>query len=95
MVKRKVSGLKGYGKEDYNKEEVVKIYFCPKCKSHNVRYIFGVKNLLGLIPKQKCFDCGFESNGFPLLVTTKGKIQEAKEKLKKKAKKLNKSRKKK
>ncbi|MFA4960359.1 MAG: hypothetical protein WC548_01725 [Candidatus Pacearchaeota archaeon] len=59
----------------------IRIYFCPKCKSYNVRYVFGLKNIFGIIPKMKCFDCGFENMGFPMLVTNKRKIEEAKKKL--------------
>ncbi|MFA5061047.1 MAG: hypothetical protein WC494_01900 [Candidatus Pacearchaeota archaeon] len=90
MTNKNIPNFKCCGEEECDCNDVVKVFFCPKCKSHNVRYIFGIWNLLGIIPRQKCFDCGFESNGFPILITTKGKIKEAEKSLKKKSKKLNK-----
>lgn len=77
------------GKCDCEKD--IRIYFCPNCKSHNVRYVFELGNLFGIIPKMKCFDCDFSAPTFPVLVTNKRKIEEAKKKLIKR----NKTRKKK
>ena len=52
-------------------EKSIKVSFCPKCKSRDVKYVFGVKNLFGVIPKMRCGKCGLEMNSFPLLVTNK------------------------
>ena len=49
----------------------VKAYFCPKCKSVEVRYVFGLGNLFGVVPRMKCSKCGFEAVGFPIVVTNK------------------------
>ena len=49
----------------------IKVSFCPKCKSRDVKYVFGVWNLFGAIPKMKCGKCGLEAATFPLLVTNK------------------------
>lgn len=67
-------------------DKKISVRFCPKCKGFKVKYVQGLSNLLGLIPKQKCLDCGFEAPAFPVLVTTEGRIKEAVEKLKKKSK---------
>ena len=52
-------------------KEEIKVRFCPKCKSTDVKYVFGLWNLFGAIPKMKCGKCGLEMPSFPLLVTTK------------------------
>jgi hypothetical protein len=62
----------------------IKVYFCPKCRSTNVRYVFGLGNVFGIIPKQRCLDCGFEMTSFPILVTSKRKLAGTKKKSKKK-----------
>lgn len=85
-MKKKLPTFHCCGEEECDCNRVVKVYFCPKCKSYNVRYVFRISNLLGVIPRQECLDCGFKSSGFPMLVTTKGKIKEAKDKLKNKKK---------
>jgi hypothetical protein len=52
-------------------EKPIKVSFCPKCKSRDVKYVFGLWNLFGAIPKMKCGKCGTEMPSFPLLVTNK------------------------
>jgi Zn ribbon nucleic-acid-binding protein len=69
-----------------SKEKELRISFCPKCKSRDVRYVFELGNLFGIIPKMKCFECGFESVSFPVLVTTESKLKKAVSKMKKKVK---------
>ena len=50
----------------------IKVYFCPKCKSFDVKYIFGLGNIFGIIPKQRCNNCKLEIHGnFPVLVVDK------------------------
>ena len=49
----------------------VKISFCPKCKSTNVKYVFEVRNLFGVMPKMRCGKCGCEMPSFPILVSDK------------------------
>jgi ribosomal protein L37AE/L43A len=51
-------------------DKKIQVYFCPKCESTNVKYIFGMGNIFGIIPRQKCQKCGLELNGFPILVTS-------------------------
>jgi hypothetical protein len=66
-------------------DKQIKVSFCPECKSRDVKYVFGVKNLFGVIPKMKCGKCGLEMPSFPLLVTSK-KLLAASDKGKKKKK---------
>ena len=68
------------------KNKKIEVYFCPKCESLDVMYIFGLGNIFGMVPRQKCKGCGLESSVFPMLVTDKKEIQkvEAKNKSMKK-----------
>tara|TARA_Y100000310_G_scaffold145018_1_gene144383 strand:- start:7843 stop:8061 length:219 start_codon:yes stop_codon:yes gene_type:complete len=66
------------------KTKQVKIYFCPKCKSMNVGFIFGMKNLIGIIPKMQCKKCGFRGGIFPLMVMDKTKLEKLNKKVGKK-----------
>ena len=65
-------------------EKDIRISFCPKCKSRDVKYVFGFGNLFGVMPKMRCGDCGFSSVTFPVLVTTEKKLRDSVEKIKKK-----------
>ena len=49
----------------------VRAYFCPKCKSVEVKYVFGLGNLFGVVPRMRCDKCGFSAVGFPIVVTNK------------------------
>jgi hypothetical protein len=92
MSKQKCE-LCGEGKCTCEKE--IRVFFCPKCKSMNVRYVFGVGNIFGIIPRMKCFDCNYTAPGFPLLVTSRRKLEESRNNLKtKKTKKQKKVRRK-
>lgn len=76
------------GSEGVSPEGQMKLYFCPKCKSHDVGYIFQLKNIFGLMPKMKCKKCGFEAVSFPVLITSekmlKRNLNKTKSKLNKK-----------
>ena len=76
---------------DKSDTKKIKVSFCPKCRSNNVKYVFGFGNLFGVMPKMKCMDCGYSDNGFPILVTNKEEINNAKKKLKRRNVKKNKS----
>jgi len=65
-----------------DKERQIKVSFCPKCKSRDIKYVFGFGNLFGIIPKMRCGKCGNEMPSFPLLVTSK-KLLAASEKSRK------------
>ena len=53
--------------------EEVKVSFCPKCKSYDVKYVFGLGNLFGVVPRQRCGGCG-RVGVFPILVVDKKKL---------------------
>jgi len=55
------------------KEEIT-VKFCPKCKSTDVKYVFGAWNLFGVIPKVKCGKCGTEMPSFPVLTVSKKEL---------------------
>ena len=57
---------------------MVRVWFCPKCRSTDVRYVFGFWNLFGGIPKMKCFKCGYTNSVFPILEVDKKKLGKAK-----------------
>lgn len=67
-----------------DKTDLVRVYFCPKCKSQNVGYTFGLKNLLGIIPRMQCQKCGFHSSVFPQWVVEEKKLNSANKKMKNK-----------
>jgi|APSaa5957512535_1039671.scaffolds.fasta_scaffold20194_2 hypothetical protein len=75
-------------------EKEIRVSFCPECKSRDIKYVFGLGNLFGIMPKMKCGDCGFSSVSFPVLVTNEKllkasvdgmKEREARKRAKKKA----------
>lgn len=65
-------------------EKEIRVSFCPKCKSRDVKYVFGFGNLFGVMPKMRCWGCGFASATFPVLVTNEKKLNAALRKVKKK-----------
>ena len=70
-------------KED-KKDKKVKVYFCPKCKSREVGYIFALRSIFGLMPRMRCRKCGFESSVFPILVTSEKHLNKLDKKNKRK-----------
>lgn len=69
-------------------EKEIKVSFCPKCKSSDVKYVFELGNLFGVVPKMRCGKCKFEMQSFPILVTTKKALMSS-DKTKKKVVKKN------
>ena len=67
--------------EDSSKKDVegkkVKAYFCPNCKSVNVKYVFELRNAFGVIPKMRCLDCKTEMPSFPIVTTNEGEMKNA------------------
>lgn len=55
----------------------IKLYFCPKCKSTNVRYIFTLRNIFGIIPRMKCKDCN-NTGLFPIMEIDETKLKKKK-----------------
>jgi Zn ribbon nucleic-acid-binding protein len=82
MAKKITCELCGEGKCDCHKD--LRVSFCPRCKSTDVRYVFGLGNVFGVIPKMKCFKCGYTAPSFPILKTTKAKLRKKNKKVKKK-----------
>lgn len=72
----------------------IRVSFCPKCKSRDIKHVFELRNLFGVLPKMRCGKCGNEMVVFPVLVTNK-KILEESEKSRKKIAKSKTRRKKK
>jgi len=64
------------------KGKTIKIYFCPKCKSKNIKYIFTLATLFGLLPKQRCMSCGYEAAIFPIIEVDIEKLNKADKKIK-------------
>lgn len=75
------------GCKSCKREKEIRVSFCPKCKSHDVRYVFELKNLFGTIPKMRCGKCGFEMSSFPILVTNRKLLSVSVKNRKKKSKK--------
>ena len=75
MVKKEVRVKSGRFFTHPPKNRQVKVYFCPKCKSMDVGFVFGVRNLMGLLPKMQCKKCGFSAGMFPLMVVAKAKLE--------------------
>jgi len=64
----------------------VKVSFCPKCKSRDVRYVFGLGNLFGVMPKMRCMSCGFSNPSFPVLEISEKNLKKAVGKIKSRVK---------
>ena len=52
----------------------MKVMFCPDCKSTDVKYVFELGNIFGVMPKKRCMGCGREGE-FPLLVTSEKELR--------------------
>ncbi|MBT7706297.1 hypothetical protein HN747_02510 [archaeon] len=62
----------------------VKVRFCPECKATDVKFVFQLQNLFGLVPKMTCMQCGNHAPDFPILVVpAKPKKKAAKKKVSK------------
>tara|TARA_Y100000310_G_scaffold141280_1_gene140699 strand:- start:5005 stop:5259 length:255 start_codon:yes stop_codon:yes gene_type:complete len=72
--------------EDIIVEKEIRVYFCPDCGSKEIKYIFGMQNIFGMVPTQKCGGCGLESGVFPILVIDNKKLNKIKIKSDKKFK---------
>ncbi|MBT3642410.1 hypothetical protein HN604_01555 [archaeon] len=59
------------------KQEKIKVKFCPKCKSFEVGYVFGLSSWLGMSPKMRCKKCKFEMPSFPVLTIDKKTLKKA------------------
>jgi hypothetical protein len=62
-------------------EKNIKVYFCPRCRSKDVKYIFTFGNIFGILPKMKCQKCGY-TGIFPQLVIPQKKLDKLNKKYK-------------
>ncbi|MEI7719207.1 MAG: hypothetical protein WCI72_05045 [archaeon] len=65
-------------------KKLVKVYFCPKCGSKEVGFVFKFANAFGVIPKMECKKCSFNGSIFPLLVVNKESLNKQNAKINKK-----------
>ena len=88
MVRKKeICELCGEGKckcGETKKKNKIKIRFCPKCKSTNVKFVFGLKNIFGIIPKMECQDCKYYAVDFPIIEVSKEELNKINKKRKNK-----------
>jgi hypothetical protein len=63
------------GKEP-KKEKVTRVYFCPKCKSEQVGYVFRFGNAFGVIPRMECKKCKYSAMIFPQWVVGEKKLKQ-------------------
>ena len=63
------------------KNKIIKLYFCPECKSKEVGYIFELHNIFGIIPRMRCRKCKREGF-FPIMVVDLNKLNKNEKKLK-------------
>ncbi|MCR4284708.1 MAG: hypothetical protein NUV97_01525 [archaeon] len=73
------------------KDKKIRVMFCPKCQSFNVKYVHGLGNIFGIIPRQQCLDCNLVAMAFPILEVTESELKKKVKQMKAK----NKARKKK
>jgi hypothetical protein len=62
----------------------VRVRFCPECKATDVKFVFQLKNLFGLVPRMTCMQCGNHAPDFPILVVPAKKKKSKKKAAKKK-----------
>ncbi len=65
-------------------EKPLKVRFCPECKSTDVKFVFKMKNLFGLLPRVECTRCGYKNVYILNLVVTKKDLNRKIKKMKKK-----------
>lgn len=62
------------------KDKEIRVHICPKCRSYEVHYVFGLKNAFGVIPTLECKKCKFKNRIFPQLVIKKSELDKANKK---------------
>ena len=79
-IKEKCDGCCNCTCNDEKEAKPLKVYFCPKCESKDVGYVFRFGNAFGVIPKMECKKCGFSTMIFPQLVINADKLKMRKKK---------------
>ncbi len=70
-----------------NNEKPLRVRFCPECKSTDVKFVFKLKNLFGVLPRIECNKCGNNAVDFPvMIVQPKKKVVKVKKSVSKKTK---------
>jgi len=49
-------------------KKALRVRFCPECKATDVKFVFRLQNLFGLVPRMTCMQCGNHAPDFPILV---------------------------
>lgn len=62
-------------------KKLVKVYFCPKCGSKEVGFVFKFGNAFGVIPRMECKKCNFNGGIFPLLVVSQESLNKENERI--------------
>jgi Zn ribbon nucleic-acid-binding protein len=63
----------------------VRVRFCPECKSTDVKFVFKLQSLFGLLPRMECMKCGNHAPDFPVVVVPASKKKVVKKKSKNKS----------
>ncbi len=92
MVNKKLTNVKKLDDFKENRK-LVKVYFCPKCGSKEVGFVFRFGNAFGVIPKMECNKCKFTGSIFPLLVVDKESLNKQNQKINNKVKRSGKKKK--
>ena len=51
-----------------HKNKPVRVRFCPECKSTDVKFVFKLQSLFGLLPRMECIKCGNHATDFPVVI---------------------------
>lgn len=63
-------------KSKSKKREKIKIRFCPNCGNTEVKYVFRLRNIFGVVPRMECPKCGCHNAIFPIIEIDKEKIKD-------------------
>lgn len=58
------------------KKDKIKLRFCPKCGNTEVKYVFKLRNIFGVVPRMECPKCGYHDFAFPIIEVEKGRIKD-------------------
>lgn len=64
-----------------HKHKPVRVRFCPECKSTDVKFVFKLKSLFGLLPRVECMKCGNHAVDFPVVIVPVKKKKTKKKKV--------------
>ena len=64
-----------------HKHKPVRVRFCPECKATDVKFVFKLQSLFGLLPRMECMKCGNHAPDFPVMVIPAKKKKSTKKKM--------------